>query len=239
MTYCWKNGKYQNAYTFLFTKLIPKNGSSVYPLGEALRLISKVYYRYYNDGDNYEDCIEMGIISYPFCKPQFPFDNEYKELGDILDIELDSGKYEEAINIVLRHIMINLSNKYKIYNPDTNRLVSLTTKTGIHALKRLEMTYVSCKDNEKSHTWHIETIKPLSAMYISIDSPGIPYNLNTNARNNITKQIIEFNTDTTILGEKINRIRILHNNTKKKQYNKNVYNRKSLYYSVDLKRTLI
>lgn len=79
-------------------------------MGDARRLISIVYYRYYNDGDSYEECIDMCIISYPFYKPQFPFVNEYKELGYILDIELDYGKYDEAINIVFRHIMIPLSN---------------------------------------------------------------------------------------------------------------------------------
>lgn len=45
--------------------------------------------------------------------------------------------------------------------------------------------------------------------------------------------------DTTILGEKINRIRILHNNTKQNQYKKYIYNIKSLYYSIYLKQTIL
>ena len=62
MSYSDDKGKYQKAYDFLYSKLIPPQGSAKNALGEALRLVSRAYYRKNNDGDTYGDCIEEGMI---------------------------------------------------------------------------------------------------------------------------------------------------------------------------------
>ena len=56
--YWCKKGKYQKAYDYFFPKLVPNNGNASTPEGELLRVISKFYYRCYNDGDLYEVLIE-------------------------------------------------------------------------------------------------------------------------------------------------------------------------------------
>ena len=66
MSYSNDKGKYQKAYDFLFKKLVPAYGSSGNNLGEALRLVSRVYYRHYNDGDTYSECVHEGMV------PEFP-----------------------------------------------------------------------------------------------------------------------------------------------------------------------
>ncbi len=52
MSYWENKGKYQKANDFLFKKLVPSYGSSGSNLGEALCLVTRVYYRHYNDGIN-------------------------------------------------------------------------------------------------------------------------------------------------------------------------------------------
>ena len=45
MSYSDDKGKYQKAYDFLYKKLVPPSGRAKNALGEALRLVSRVYYR--------------------------------------------------------------------------------------------------------------------------------------------------------------------------------------------------
>ena len=59
----WNNkGKYQKAFDYLFKRVVPESGTSSYPLGEALRLINKVYYRNMNSGDSYSHCVEYRYV---------------------------------------------------------------------------------------------------------------------------------------------------------------------------------
>ena len=52
MSYSDNKGKYQKAYDFLYKKLVPSSGKAKNALGEALRLVSRAYYRKNNDGDS-------------------------------------------------------------------------------------------------------------------------------------------------------------------------------------------
>ena len=54
-TYSNGKGKYQKAYDILWDELVPKSGRADTEMGELLRRLARVYYRYYNDGDTYDD----------------------------------------------------------------------------------------------------------------------------------------------------------------------------------------
>ena len=119
MLYSDGKGKYEKAYNFLFKKMVPPSGKASNPLGEALRLVSRVYYRLSNDGDSYGDCIEYGMVPY-FAGNEFPFVKEYAALGRELDSHLSSSSgYDKAVDLVLLHIMLSLSSESNIYNPET------------------------------------------------------------------------------------------------------------------------
>jgi len=149
----WSNkGKYQKAYDFLWKKLIPLSGKAKNELGEALRLTSRVYYRYYNDGDSYDTCIEEGMIP-DFSKKIYPFDKEYRELGLALDSLLSSGEYDKASDIVLIHIMLSLSSESNIYNPNSNRLVPIDSSAGRNAFKLLDLNTVFINFCGKNEEW--------------------------------------------------------------------------------------
>lgn len=48
----WEHkGKYEKMYHELYEKLVPKKYGCSHKPSEALRILSKAYYRYYNDGD--------------------------------------------------------------------------------------------------------------------------------------------------------------------------------------------
>ena len=158
MSYSDNKGKYEKAYDFLFKKLVPPSGRALNELGEALRLVSKVYYRKNNDGDSYHDCIEYGIIP-AFSHKTYPFNKEYEALGNELDYLLSINKYDDAINIVLVHIMLDLSSDSNIYNPNTNRLVPLNSEKGKKALKLLDLNSVFINYCGKNEEWLPESLR--------------------------------------------------------------------------------
>jgi len=149
----WSNkGKYQKAYDFLWKKLIPRSGKAKNSLGEVLRLVSRVYYRYYNDGDSYYNCIEEGMVP-DFNKKVYPFDKDYHELGMTLDDLLSGSEYDKASDLVLVHIMLSLSSESNIYNPNSNRLVPIDSAVGRDALKLLDLNTVFINFCGKNEEW--------------------------------------------------------------------------------------
>ena len=117
-----------------------------------MRLVVKVYSRSVNDGDNYDDCIEIGIVN-DLSKKQYPFDKEYRELGQELDRLLSGKKYDKAVDLVLLHIMLSLSSTSNIYNPNTNRLVPIDSTMGKNALKLLDLNSVFINYCGKNEEW--------------------------------------------------------------------------------------
>ena len=159
MSYSNDNGKYEKAYNYLFKKLVPPSGRAFNPLGEALRLVSKVYYRLNNDGDSYGDCIEYGMVP-DFSENKFPFDKEYNSLGRELNSLLSSSSgYDKAVDLVLLTIMLSLSSESNIYNPETNRLVPVNTAAGKKALKALDLNSVFINYCGKNEEWLPETLR--------------------------------------------------------------------------------
>ena len=158
MSYSDDKGKYQKAYDFLYKKLVPSSGRAKNALGEALRLVSRVYYRRENDGDSYDDCIEQGMVQ-DFAKKQYPFDGEYEPLGKELDHLLSTGNYDEAVSLVLFNIMLSLSSTTHIYNPASNRLVEIDTPAGKKALEALDINTVFINYCGKNKDWLPEKLR--------------------------------------------------------------------------------
>ena len=159
MLYSDGKGKYEKAYNYLFKKMIPDSGRASNPLGEALRLVSRVYYRLSNDGDSYGDCIEYGMVP-DFGEKKFPFDKEYAALGRELDSHLNSSSgYDKAVDLILLHIMLSLSSESNIYNPETNRLVPLNSAAGEKALKALDLNSVFINYCGKNEEWLPDSLR--------------------------------------------------------------------------------
>ena len=158
MSYSDNKGKYQKSYDFLYKKLVPSSGKAKNALGEALRLVSRAYYRKNNDGDSYGDCIEDGIIP-DFSNKKYPFTGDYQPLGNELDSLLSSGEYDKAVSLVLFNIMLSLSSSTHIYNPATNRLVEIDTEAGRKALKELDINTVFINYCGKNEVWLPEQLR--------------------------------------------------------------------------------
>jgi hypothetical protein len=158
MSYSDNKGKYQKSYDFLYKKLVPTSGKAKNALGEALRLVSRVYYRKDNDGDSYDDCIEDGIVP-DFAKKHYPFNGEYAALGNELDHLLSSGRYDEAVSLVLFNIMLSLSSTTHIYNPASNRLVEIDSEAGKKALADLDINTVFINYCGKNEDWLPEQLR--------------------------------------------------------------------------------
>ena len=158
MSYSNDKGKYQKAYNFLFKKLVPLSGRAMNELGEALRIVSKVYYRLNNDGDTYGECVNEGMVQ-DLSKKMYPFNKEYHELGLKLDTLLSSSKYDDAVSLVLVHIMLSLSSESNIYNPESNRLVPINSAAGKKALKALDLNTVFVNTCGKNAEWLPESLR--------------------------------------------------------------------------------
>ena len=89
--YWCEKGKYQKAYDY-FYPLVPNYGEATTPEGELLRVISKFYYRFYNDGDIYEEMIEEDYL--PLTRIQGIDMNFLKSLHNEL---YSSYTYEETL----------------------------------------------------------------------------------------------------------------------------------------------
>ena len=170
MSYSDNKGKYQKAYDFLYKKLVPSSGRAKNALGEALRLVSRVYYRKENDGDSYDDCIEDGIVP-DFTKKHYPFKGEYEPLGRELDHLLSTGNYDQAVSLVLFNIMLSLSSTTHIYNPASNRLVEIDTPAGKKALEALDINTVFINYCGKNKDWLPEQLRKDGVKITKLLSP--------------------------------------------------------------------
>ena len=153
MSYWNNKGKYQIAHDFLFKKLVPPSGVALNPLGEALRIVSRVYYRLNNNGDSYQGT-DMDL-----SQKAYPFDKEYNALGRELDSLLNNDSYDDALSLVLVQIMLSLSSTSNVYNPTSNRLVPINSAAGKNALKALDLNSVFINYCGKNEEWLPETLR--------------------------------------------------------------------------------
>ena len=221
MSYANGKGKYEKAYNYLFKKLVPQQGRASNPLGEALRLVSRVYHRLNNDGDSYDDCIEQGMVP-DFSEKKFPFDKEYQALGRELDSHLSSSSgYDKAVDLVLLHIMLSLSSESNIYNPETNRLVPLNSAAGEKALKALDLNRVFINYCGKNKEWLPESLRKEGVKISKVLSEETRKELNCDTlqefyredRSGYVKRKpikVTLSKDNTILSKKFKRIEAEH-----------------------------
>ena len=231
MSYSDRKGKYQKAYDFLYGKLVPPSGRAMNALGEALRFVTKVYYRKDNDGDTYDDCIEMGIVP-DFALKKYPFDKEYNQLGSELDSLLSSGKYDTAVNLIVLQIMLSLSSTSNIYNPQTNRLAPIDSATGKKALLALDLNTVFINYCGKNEKWLPESLRKDGVKISKVLSEETRKELNCDTlqefyredRSGYVKRKpvkVTLSKDNTILSKKFSRIAAEHKKSLKDAEKKN------------------
>ena len=170
MSYWNSTGKYQKAYDFLFKKLVPSYGSSGNNLGEALRLVNRVYYRHYNDGDTYSDCVSEQMVP-EFNNGKFPFNGKYETLGQELEYLYYIADYEGSMDLVLLNIMLSLSSDTALYNPNSNRLAAIDTPAGKKAFEALELTNVFVNTCGKGEEWLPKSLRNEGVKIIKQLSP--------------------------------------------------------------------
>ena len=214
-------GKYQKAYDFLYAKLVPPSGRALNELGEALRLVSKVYYRLNNDGDSYGDCIEAEIVQ-DFSMKKYPFDKEYHELGQRLDSLLSTNLgYDDAVSLVLVHIMLSLSSESNIYNPVSNRLVPIESAAGKRAVKALDLNKVFINTCGKNAEWLPESLRKQGVKITKLLSEETKKELNcdtieelhsvkTSIYGKKTSVKVTLSKDNSILSKKFSKIKAQH-----------------------------
>lgn len=237
MSYGNDKGKYQKAYDFLYAKLVPRSGRALNELGEALRLVTRVYYRRDNDGDTYGDCIDEGIVQ-DFSKKKYPFDKEYHELGQRLDYLLSTKLgYDHAVSLVLVHIMLSLSSESNIYNPSSNRLVPIESVAGRNALKALDLNKVFINTCGKNAEWLPESLRKEGVKITKLLSEETKKDLNCDTVVEYHKETtsgygkkksvkVPLSKDNTILSKKFSKIKAEHKKSVKEAKKKMEESRK-------------
>lgn len=135
--YWTETGKYQKAYDYFYPKLVPTRGMASTPEGELLRVISKFYYRYFNDGDIYEEMVENADYA-PLTRIQGISVNFLRSLENTLYSYNYESALESVVDRILRFLILKNSTEDKIFNIDTRRLVSIKTPKGMKILKELD-----------------------------------------------------------------------------------------------------
>ena len=131
-----KTGKYNKAYNRLYHELVLPYGEATTPNGKLLQRMTEIYYKYHNKGHTYEKIIENKDNVLTNIK-----DVNMKFLKKLHQTLLYSYSYEDDLEMVfnnmMRYLILKKSNPEKIYNPETGRLVKISTPQGIKILKDL------------------------------------------------------------------------------------------------------
>ncbi len=121
-TYWNNNGKHQKEYETMWERLVPGEGPAATVAGELLRAVSRLYYRWFNDGDRIQPSMDEWAMStsavqafnylYQFRDPVTRFST--KPLMEAIvgaDTEAD---YEEALEQAADAII-----EWAVKQPDT------------------------------------------------------------------------------------------------------------------------
>lgn len=128
-----ENGKYQKEYNKLYNSLVPDTGNCNTLEGEMLRATSRIYYRYFNDGDMVQETMEeymrdssalnaFGFLYHchetrSICKELLKtqnddeYENKLEELADFvisLLIDKDGKFYKSNVNMFDKEYLENL-----------------------------------------------------------------------------------------------------------------------------------
>ena len=250
MSYGNDKGKYQKAYDFLFAKLVPPSGRALNELGEALRIVNRVYYRLNNDGDSYDDCVDEGMVQ-DVSKKIYPFAKEYHELGLRLDYLLSSNKYDDAVSLVLVQIMLSLSSESNIYNPETNRLVPINSAAGKKSLKALDLNTVFVNTCGKNAEWLPESLRKAGIKItkqlseetrkeLNCDTIEELHSVKTSPYGRKTSVKVTLSKDNSILSKKFSKIKADHKKSVKlaEKERKDALKRREQYDKKQVKRNV-
>ena len=120
-TYWNSNGKHQKEYEALWERLVPVEGKAVTNAGEPLRAVSRLYYRWYNDGDRIQSVLNESVavsaikafkFLYQFRDPVTKFST--KPLMDTIVGATTEADYEEALEQAVDAII-----EWAVNQPDT------------------------------------------------------------------------------------------------------------------------
>ena len=121
-TYWNSNGKHQKEYEALWERLVPVEGKAVTKAGEPLRAVSRLYYRWYNDGDRIQPCMDEWMADssavqgfnylYQFRDPVTKFST--KPLMETIVEAATEADYEEALEQAVDAII-----EWAVNQPDT------------------------------------------------------------------------------------------------------------------------
>lgn len=103
MSYWNKTGKYQKEYEELFDKLVPADGMADTYAGELLRAASKLYYRYFNDGDEASCCMPLSMKDSSVA-------SAYAFLAEKYDMSVLEGDYETGLENLVDEIIEDILN---------------------------------------------------------------------------------------------------------------------------------
>ena len=121
-TYWTCNGKHQKEYDELWERLVPPRGNAVTKAGEVLRAVSRIYYRWYNDGDQLRPAIDKWVAQssgakafnylYQFRDPVSGFST--KVLMEDIVFAATEEDYETALERAVDAII-----EWAVQQPDT------------------------------------------------------------------------------------------------------------------------
>ena len=157
-----------------------------------------------------------------FSEKKYPFNKEYHELGQRLDSLLSSSSgYDDAVSLVLVHIMLSLSSESNIYNPESNRLVPIESAAGKRAIKALDLNKVFINTCGKNAEWLPESLRKEGVKITKLLSEETKKELNCDTVEEYHKETtsgygkkksvkVTLSKDNTILSKKFSKIKAEH-----------------------------
>ena len=111
MSYWNRTGKHQEEYDKLYDAIVPNSGNSDTVEGEMLRAASRLYYRYFNDGDVVQETMEeymkdsSALNAFGFLYNCHETKNICKELLKTQNDNEYEAKLEELANHVIEFLI--------------------------------------------------------------------------------------------------------------------------------------
>ena len=119
MSYWNKTGKHEADYHKLYDALVPECGNADTLEGELLRASSRLYYRYYNDGDMIQETSEeylkgsTALYAFGFLYHQTETYRIVKDLPKMFTTAQYESKLEEIADFVVEYILSKNGNYHK------------------------------------------------------------------------------------------------------------------------------
>ena len=120
----WNNqGKFQKQYDYYYNKLVPPEGDADNSIGNLIRIVSKIYYRKFNDGDSYYDLVDDMPSLYDLTKIEGIDSRFIDRLETILSYDNDQD-YEDFVDKAMRYVILKDKDN-EVFNPNYYNIVRL------------------------------------------------------------------------------------------------------------------